>query len=194
MADTDPNEIDGALKSVLEKYPKLQGYDWAVVDSRGKASKYGGSIEFYSPDESESPVPGKPTIEVFDKNLTGPSLEKALFGDMLHHLPSVDPQFEGMRQKLNSSLTDDQKNVDQRSYDKAKATHGEDRPFEDWMNQSRLDAYVRGKLAPDAENQWADVYTKDQSEILQQMEDYLKRPKAQSFDARQVFPNSGMAP
>lgn len=190
----DNKEMDDALSSVLKKYPKLQGYDWAIVDSRGKDSKHGGSIEFYSPDESESPVPGKPTIEVFDKNLKGDKLERALFGDMLHHLPSVDPQFEEMRQKLQASLTDEQKAVDQKSYEKAKSDYGEDRPIDQWMNQSRLDAYVRGRLAPDDNNDWKDVYTEDQHKLLNDLEDYLKKPKNSDFDARSMFPNSDMEP
>lgn len=190
MAD-DKSETEAALEAVLEKYPKLQGYNWAIVDSRGKESKYGGGIEFYSPDESESPVPGRPTVEVFDKKLKGEALEKAIFGDMLHHLPAVDPEFESMRQKLYGSLTDDQKAVDQKAYDKAKIAHGEERSFEDWMHQSRLDAYVRGRIAPDEANDWADVYTEDQAKVLKEIEDYLKKPK---FDARQMFPNSNMAP
>jgi hypothetical protein len=60
--------------------------------------------------------------------------------------------------------------VDQRAYARA----GEQRPFDDWMQQSRGDAYIRGKLAPDANDDWRDVYTPEQQKTLADMFLHLK--------------------
>jgi hypothetical protein len=185
MADDEPT---AALSSIQQRYPALRGYDWAVVDSRGKPSKYGGGIEFYSPDEPESPQPGRPTIEVFDADLKGKALETAIMGDMLHHLPSVDQTFAGMREQLRSTLTPEQLAIDQKAYEKSKAEYGEDRPFEDWMHISRLDAYVRGRLAPDKNDEWKDAYTPEQKTLIDGMGEYLKKGPATEATERAPRP------
>lgn len=171
--------MTSVLSSVQQKYPALQGQPWALVDSRGKQGAV-GQLEFYPPDENENPRPGNATIEVFNPELKGDDLERAVFGDMLHHMPSVDPYYAKMRDALRDSLTPQQLKIDQETYDGEKREFGEDRPFDQWMNESRLDAYVRGKLTPGKANEWRDVYTPDQDKLLAQMLKYLSTPSKQT--------------
>lgn len=165
--------MDDILQSIYGKYPALAGYDFAAIDSRGKPSKHGGQIEFYSPDELYNPIPGRPTVEVFNKDLQGDMLERAMFGDMLHHLPDADETFRGYREKFRTTLTPEQQAVDRVAYSKS----GDKRDFDKWMDISRLDSYLRGFLAPDANNEWRDTYTDEQKAILGEIDGYLRKPR-----------------
>lgn len=164
------------VERIKTRYPVLAPYDFKVIDSRGKKSEFGGSLEFYSPDEERSPLPGKPVVEVFSKDLKGEELESAIFGDMLHHLPEVDQKFASMRERFWKTITPEQIKVDRRAYERAKRDHKETRSFEDWFERSRLDAYIRGYLAPDRNDEWrqSGTYTDDQKSILDDMGRYLK--------------------
>ena len=170
------NEI---LQEIYKEYPQLGQYPFEVIDSRGKKSPHGGVIEFYPPDELYNPLPGKPTLAVFDENLKGEALKKAIFGDMLHYLPEVDPQFAAGRDSVIKSLTPEQLAVDKRAYDTAVKSYGEKRPFADWFAVNRQDAYLRGYLAPDSRDEWKDAYTPAQTDILKGLQQYLKKPLPQ---------------
>lgn len=167
------------LQEIYKEYPQLSQYPFEVIDSRGKPSPHGGMIEFYPPDELYNPKPGKPTLEVFDKKLTGDSLKKAIFGDMLHYLPMVDSHFASGRDEVIKSLTPEQLAVDKRAYDTAVKTRGEKRPFADWFAINRQDAYLRGYLAPDSRDEWKDAYTPAQTDMLKGLQQYLKQPLPQ---------------
>jgi len=168
--------MEDILKQIYAEYPILSQYPFKVIDSRGKKSPYGGVIEFYSPDEKYNPNPGVPTLEVFSKDLKGDELKRAIFGDMLHYLPEVDPQFAKARETIISSLTPEQLAIDKAAYERAKKENKETRSFEDWFRISRQDAYLRGFLAPDRNNEWAGAYTPQQEEMLMGLQQYLKTP------------------
>jgi hypothetical protein len=170
------------LGDIYARYPRLSGHDFNVIDSRGSGLLHprnigGGKLEFYAPGEEYNPAPGRPTIEVFDPSLRGKRLKKAVFGDMLHHLPAVDPAFRSLRADFRRTVTDKQLATDRRAHKRARDEHGETRSFDDWFEQSRLDAYIRGFLAPDERDEWAGSYTAKQIGILQKMKGLLGRPR-----------------
>lgn len=169
--------MDDMLGKIYASAPALRGQPYSVIDSRGKKAKYGGKLEFYPPDESENPLPGRATVEVFDQNLQGPMMQKMVYGDMLHYLPSVDPNFSAMRDQFAGSITPEQAAIDQNAYQRDKADYGESRSMKDWFKQSRLDAYLRGHLTPDEEDNWKGAYTPQQRAILQSMQTYLATPR-----------------
>ena len=179
--------MEDILQEIYKEYPQLGQYPFEVIDSRGKKSPYGGMIEFYPPDELYNPIPGKPTLEVFDEGLKGESLKKAIFGDMLHYLPDVDPQFALVREELINSLTPEQLDIDKKAYERAVKEYGETRPFEDWFNINRKDAYLRGYLAPDSRDEWKDAYTPQQTGILDFLQQYLKTPQQQEAPIANPF-------
>lgn len=130
-----------------------------------------GYLEFFPPDELFNPEPGKPVIEVYDTG--GHDLETMMLGDMLHYLPAIDPKFAEYRDRFRESITPEQEAVDRRAYERM----GDKRPYDKWFDVSRLDAYLRGFLAPDKNNEWADAYTPEQRELLGEMERHLRAPR-----------------
>ena len=180
LSDDEQARSDALLASVYERAPRMRQYGFKTKDSRdkyavlpgGEESRH-GRLEFYAPDETGppggnhgNPYPGHPTVELF-KPLTdyNEDVTQSILGDMLHHLPAVDPEFAAFRQEFRSTLTDEQKEVDKRAYDRAVTQFGENRPFERWFEMNRLDGYIRGLLYPDRANEWANVYTKDQRRL-----------------------------
>jgi len=167
-----PTPIDSVLKKVYSKYPILEQFGFEIVDSRNRESEHGGKLEFYHPLESRSPNPGVPTIELFS-GIKGENLPTAVFGDMLHYLPDVMPEFEQKRRQFENTITDRQHAVDRKAYQRA-VRDGETRPFPKWFETSRLDAYIRGSLAPDRDNEWENIYSNEQKQILNEMKALLE--------------------
>ena len=175
------HHIPGMADNIISKYPRLGGPDWQVIHGDSRMNPEGGYLEFYPPEERWNPIPGKPTISVFDKTLTPSQTQRMVFGDMLHHLPSVDPEFRAMRDQFRGTITPEQDAIDRGAYQRGVERYGEDRPYDKWMDVSRLDAYLRGHLAPDDNNEWAGSYTPKQLEILGNMKDLLWQPPAKGL-------------
>jgi hypothetical protein len=174
-SDSANEEIDKALNGIFAEYPALKDWGVSVIDSRGREGAQ-GYLEFYHPDESSSPNPGVPTIELLSPELKGQFLTSAIFGDMLHYAPDVNPGFSRLREQFRKTITPKQLEVDRRAYERAKRDYGEDRPFDRWFDVSRLDAYIRGYLAPDPNNDWAGAYTPEQEGLMERMRTSLRDP------------------
>ena len=130
LSDDEQARSDALLASVYERAPRMRQYGFKTKDSRdkyavlpgGEESRH-GRLEFYAPDETGppggnhgNPYPGHPTVELF-KPLTdyNEDVTQSILGDMLHHLPAVDPEFAAFRQEFRSTITDEQKEVDKRA-------------------------------------------------------------------------------
>lgn len=163
------------VREVYQRFPRLAPLAVEVVDSRGTRPDVRGGLEFYPPDEAYNPKPGRNTIELFDPKLAGQTLHDALAGDMLHGLPSVDPEFAALRQAFKKTLTPEQKAFDKKVYETAREDHD---TFDSWMERSWLDAYIRGYLFPDQNDEWrkSGVYTPEQQAMLEQMRGLLTQP------------------
>jgi hypothetical protein len=162
--------------AVTKQYPVLAGHDWQVIEGDPRWNEGGGYAEFYAPDEGYNPYQGKPTIAMFERGLmrSPEEQQQMVFGDMLHHLPQVDPKFNAMREQYQGSMTPEQREINRNAYRRGQNEYGEDRPYSDWMEQSRLDAHLRGYIAPDHNNNWAGSYTPEQVELLKSMQRYLR--------------------
>lgn len=163
-----PPSMKQRVEQVYDRYPRLRALPVEVVDSRGRRPDIRGGLEYYPPDELYNPRPGRNTIELFNPALQGAALESALAGDMLHGLPSVDPVFAAQRAEFNRSITPEQEAFDRRAYADGRESHD---TFESWMDRSQLDAYIRGYLFPDHNDEWRKqgVYTERQKAILKNM-------------------------
>lgn len=174
---TDDNSI---LEEVAKEYPRLRAHLKDVKISRKKGDTSGRQIEYYPPEERDNPNPGFTTLEIYNQNLKGKYLNNAIAGDMLHRLGGLDKDnnpydrdFYDMKQKFLSSRTPEQLMMDRNSYDEA-VKRGDTRNYEDWDKFSRGDAYIRGYLFPDEQDNWKNVYSPSQRESLEKMRGYLK--------------------
>lgn len=188
MADpqsVDPDDLSHLKDEIAREYPRLAPVlKEAIVRRSDRHANAGpGHLEFFPAWEQHNPYPGKVAIEVYDKELQGEWLKSAVAGDMLHHFGGTDekgqpndPHFFDLKQAFFKTITPDQLAIDERAYKRAKA-FGDHRSFEEWMDASRIDAYIRGYLFPDKNDEWrkSDTYSEKQKEILEQMRSYLKR-------------------
>jgi hypothetical protein len=173
------------MKEIKLEYPKVSEWGMQVVDKRKeKQDRDIGQLEFFHPEDSgppDKPNPyfGTPTIEVYNPELKGEDLKRAILGDMLHYAPFKNSEFNELRDELRTEvlsgeMSERNKIIDTNAYKRAKKQFNEKRPYEKWFEISRLDAYIRGKLAPDRNNSWKDSYTPKQLGILEKMEKSLK--------------------
>jgi hypothetical protein len=154
-------QANDPLQAVGMTYPRLRPYLPNVQVQQGKPSAGDPrQLEFYPPWESENPNPGKITIELLRK-FGQSEAANAVGGDLLHYIGAVDPrtnkpidpQYWKMKQQLMAARTPQQQALDRRIYD-GEVQRGEKRSFQDWLEQSRLDAYIRGYITPDKTDEW----------------------------------------
>ena len=69
----------------------------------------------------------------------------------------VDPVYYGLKQQVKKARSPEQIAKDYRAY-KQDQKEGEDRSFSKWFNNSRSEAYVRGRLFPDKNDNWKHFY------------------------------------
>ena len=163
------------LSEIISEHPALAEYPWDLVEGDPSRNMGGGFLEFYSPDDRNNPSQGKATIELYQRALQLPRDERKqmVFGDMLHYLPEVDPEWNNLRNEYQGSLTDKQRKIDRMAYQRDVRNSIEQgmrpRSVDRFMDMNRLDAHVRGYLAPDRRNEWAGTYTPEQLNILERM-------------------------
>lgn len=149
--------MDSRLSAVQAAFPRLSPHLKNVMIRQGKKGPNDDRVlEFYPPWESRNPSPGKITLELYDK-MEGPALTNALGGDLLHYLGGIDPktskpidpEYFKMKRAVIAARTPGQIAMDQRVYQEAVKNEGEKRSIDDWMQQSRADAYIRGYVTPE---------------------------------------------
>jgi hypothetical protein len=174
------------FEPIYEEYPRLRSGDYRLVKDPDLMGGQ-GNIEFIEAGGSADPKGVPMTLPAVNENNptialrsleSNPNLQRRLLGDMLHDLPQTDEKFNSMREEFKTSMTPGQKDLDRSVYEEAilpdgtsKHAYGENRSYEDWHDRSRLDAWVRGRIA----GQWGDeYYTDKQKEITDNMVRYLK--------------------
>lgn len=172
------------VERISQKYPALAPHIAQAKIQWGDPQQFernGGHIEFFPPWELHNPNPGEVTLEIYNRGLTGQRLEDAIAGDMLHYLSSVspegkavDPQWRQLRDQVIAARDPEAIEIDRRAYARAQQ-QGDTRSFEEWMDISRADAYVRGYITPDERNEWAGAYNPEQQRVLDAMLGHLKR-------------------
>jgi len=147
----------GALAGIREQYPMFS--DIEVRDLRDQGVQDGRRLEFTEAydDRYDSPL-----MEVFDPDLQGEELEQAIIGEYLHEAPRRNPQYAEMREILQSLKTPEQLQHDVDMYLDAVDRFGEERPFEQWNEVSRKDAFIRGY----AVGQWEPEYYTDEQKVV----------------------------
>lgn len=149
-ADEDANVLD----DMYREYPGLRKFDIQLKDSTATGADWRGEphagrkMEFYPPEEGWNPNPGKPTIELFSKEMKS----KDAFGEVFSHLlPKVDPDFKKARAQFIASIDSKQKEILKGDYEHQlqSGLFPENRKptFEQWLNTQGGDAFFRGYVA-----------------------------------------------
>lgn len=181
-----PENFQSTTDAISKSYPALQPYVKNLSIQRGTASGPDDDrqLEFYQPWESENPNPGKITTELYNPSLQGQDLQEAVAGDMLHHLGATDPttnqpvnsDWMGLKQQMIGAMGPDQKSMDQGAYQQEKLNPSyQTGSYDDWMQNNRADAYIRGALFPNQNPEWQEegVYTPAMKEVAKKMQKYL---------------------
>jgi hypothetical protein len=161
-------DYSAVLSAIGEKYPWAAKLGFEVLPGEGP-----GHFEFYPPDESHNPRPGKPTIEIRNKELSGEWLERGMLGEMLHYLPQVDETFRGLKDELVQSMPKSEWNFAFEKWQRERAK-GDRRPFDQWFDMTHSDALIRGWLTPDQADEWRkqNVYDDNMKRVLQKIQQH----------------------
>jgi hypothetical protein len=159
---------------------KVKVYD-ATPSKQQQAD--GDGLETYLPWDSWNPHPGKLTQELYRKFQTKEQLRDALAGDMIHLAGAVDPKtnkpvdpdYYAMKQEVKKARNQKQIDMDYRAYKES----GDKRSFGKWFEDSRGEAYVRGRLFPDEKDKWKHVYEDNPKlkKAVDKVGKYLRTPK-----------------
>jgi hypothetical protein len=155
-------------EQAYQLYPALRNYGFQFIDSRGSADAGGRMSETYPADETDNPMPGKPTIQQFNPSMS----PHDFLGETLHVLPKVDMFIGKAREAFVQSMTPKQQEQLQQQYEHAQQNEGEVRPFSQWRDVSGIDAWFRGNIA----KQWPDeMYTQHQLDLFDKVKKYLQK-------------------
>ncbi len=185
-SSTPPTDILGLLSDVYANNRGLARHkDMFNVTQKQVAPDDPRQLEYYPPWESWNPTPGKATLELYNTKESPEVTKNLIAGDMMHYLGSTDPRtnqppdptFHSLKQKFMGTLTPEQMAIDRRAYAREAPMYENPPSFEDWMQFNRGDAYLRGYLTPDANDEWrrSGTYTPEQIQILEALQQYLRR-------------------
>lgn len=174
--------LEAVLQQVFGKYRALdRNKDKFAVRQMPDAGD-GRQLEYYPPQEEWNPFPGKATVELYNSKVPPDVLQNLIAGDMMHYMGGSDASgqpndqtFSKLKQQLLTTMTPEQGRINKRAYESEKKFYDTPPPFEDWMQDNRGDAYIRGKLTPDADDNWRNIYTPQQDQILKLIDTYMKR-------------------
>lgn len=164
------------VNEIYSAYPGLKRYGVQIRESTAgkdwRGEPYAGrKMEFYPPDESYNPNPGKPTVELFSKDVSPDDVMGEIFS---HYLPRVDKEFGAARDRFISSIDGRQKQMLLGDYEhQMRSGAFEDRKptFDQWLSGSGGDAFFRGYVA----NQYPkEFYRSDQVAMFQPLMNKLK--------------------
>jgi hypothetical protein len=175
-----PGPYDQVLQGIRAKYPPLQRHPFSIINAaQDNPEAYS---EFYPAWEEENPQPGQHTIEAYSKLQNSPHQEDLITGEMLHLLGGetpqgapVDPEYQKMKQSFIGAFSPEQLAEEhQQHQDPNRAQWVQGRPFNQYMDQSRGDAYIRAGLFPKANPNWGpDSFNPQQQVILNNIKKYL---------------------
>ena len=174
----DQRRLDIAKRNAQSKYPRLAPtlHGIEVLYGTGNSDPK-GQLEYYPARELFNPNPGQNTIQVRNRQLKGEWLSEALAGDALHELKHVDPRFAKMRQEFVDNWSERQKRFARRKYNELRDQGKEGRSFEEFMEQTHIDAVIRGYVTPDERDDWRrepENYSKDERVRLDAMKAYIQ--------------------
>jgi hypothetical protein len=171
---------DALAEEIKGKYRAISRHPLAIVDSREGGISGGRKAEFYPPEESHNPLPGRATVEVFDPAFQGQDFENLVVADFMHYLGKEDPVLSGLRGDFAQSVTPEQTAIDRRAYERAVSGEfgdPETRPYDEWYDVHRLDQYLGAPLLPEDSPDradWMRILEPNQLRILAQMQEYLR--------------------
>lgn len=176
-----PNIYQKLLGEVGQENPAIGRLN--IKATSGEGQHYSETTPSWEP-RPWNPFSGVHGIQVYPQGqaLQQPDLKNLLGGEALHILGGVNPNTQqpvdqgwlNLKQHFLNSLTPDQLTADRFEY----RNSGDARPFDEWMQQSRLDAYLRPAMFPMAQGTdpaWYSTYTPGQLQLLQLMQGYLKK-------------------
>lgn len=185
----DREDLDEILESLQAEFPALRNHEFSL--RRGIPNPQGGHhLEFYPAWEPGAPgrgrpEPGRHVIEILNPELTGRPLREMVAGDMLHLLgavnPStgqpVDPRWRALKQVFRDSLTPEQMQLESSIYTELARRGREQRPFDDYLDQVRLDGYIRAGIFPLVNPDWhrpgSRAFTGEQRALIEEMRRHL---------------------
>lgn len=161
-----PDQYDDVLQDVATTYPALAPHvKKAIVVDATPPKGTTNQLETYLPWEDWNPHPGKVTSELYRPYQSKSEMREALAGDLIHLAGAVDPEtkkpvdpkYFQLKQEVKKARSSEQIKIDYKAY-KDDVKNGEDRSFDKWFQDSRGEAYVRGRLFPDKNDEWKNWY------------------------------------
>ena len=176
--------LESRLQQVQAKYPAFKNIPAKITSGPGN-----GYLEYYSPKEGRNPNPGKVTLEMrpLSSSVDEPFLQSLIAGDLTHYLGDMDeagkpydPKFYELKQQFGKTLTPDQHAISKQQFAdyKQNGDINPDMTYEEFLNHSSIDMWMRGYLFPDPDNEFKQPgkgeYTLKQIQLLQKARKYIE--------------------
>ena len=182
---TTTDKVASQFPAYVEYLPKVVIHPGTTTEDDDR------QVETYQPWDKRNPRPGSLTIEPYHRELLSPEeLPNTVAGEMLHHIGAMDyssdkatpinPDYYALKQKVKDSRTPTQQALDDRIYEEAKKKYPDMGAKDDWLDESRIDEYIMGYIAPDKTDEWRKNGFYNDPKMKRAVEDvrkYLTTPK-----------------
>jgi hypothetical protein len=181
-------DYSAAAQTVRKKYPILSNVPIKVTKAPGPYED-----ETYQPWGEDNPDPGNLSIQIrHARPKTQQELENIVTTESMHYLgtrkPSgepVNPAWWNLKQQFRQAMTPRDMELakqhwqeEQQQFASTGGKEGDKRSFDDFMNQSYLDMFMRGYMFPQSQGQeWVERqghWPPAQAKILDQMQTLLR--------------------
>ena len=164
---SSPKDYEEIKQSVIDKYPALTPHvkDAIIYKADRDKDHPEDQLETYPPWEEYNPNPGKTSIELRRDYKTKSEATDAIAGDLIHiagaihpdtHEP-VDPYYYSLKKEVKKARSTKDISMDYKAY-KEEEGDKPSRSFSKWFDESRGEAYVRGRVMPDENDERSHVY------------------------------------
>jgi hypothetical protein len=167
------------FRDALEQYPILQKLGLSKITTPNPQDSR--KLEFWPPGEpgdQEFPRPqelpaDRPGVQILDPSV---SSEDVAADVVSHYLVHQDPRLQGLYSQFSGTFQDPQRRPRlEEDYQWSQIHEGEKRPFEDWLQSTRVPDYLRGYLFHQwPEKSYSQMYSPEQRAILEQMRSVLQ--------------------
>jgi len=174
IANSFPKQ--SVVDQAVNQYPILKNLNVVGQQSIGQQPY---KLEFWPPGETGSQDYQRPQnipinsigVQIFDKSVT----PKDVLADITsHYLINNDKTVKNLYNQFKSSITKDQQERLKNDYKWAQTNENESRPYNQWLEQTRLPAYFRGYTFDQWPNDFNQkVFTKEQFKIFDKLRNYL---------------------
>ena len=203
LGSAPPPRAQNFQRIANEVRAELPGVNIPFEVMEGGGEGFSESFPYWESQGHPKPNTNVIQLRPSSRDFSEKRMKSLISGELIHFLGGTDdqgaptnPKFKKFKDAYIQSLTPEQLAFHRRSYDEVAVPSGEQRPFNQWMEHSRIDQFIGAYLFPSDEHLAAGFNTDadfnpEQKKIMDRASQFLrgKDKLSSQFPQRDPFPS-----